>query len=419
MTKKPDLENERKYLLSLISKGGGEADWAKSQANIYAQQNPGFDLNKQYSPQTTTTNPNDVRLRDYINSYGGRQYGITDKDIGWDGSRILLGGQAITTPTRVDESGRSWGDVNQIKQAIDNYATQNNVSPVQYESPYSGKIDAMLEKLNSQPQFNPASVYDSPEYRALEERTNQFADKSRQNTMADAASLTGGLPSSYAIAAAANAEGEIKGKLLDQIPALTQMGYQRHLGEQDRNMSTINLLQSLDNTAYQRHATDRDYMRGIYESDRNYGRGVLESDRGFNQQVSDSARNFDYQVTRDQVMDDRWMNQWNYQQKQDKLANALQSRQISISERNAILARDKFEWEKDVTNPANMKNPETIGALYSSMFNSGNPEEWLKQNAQYLSKDELKTLSGFLPKTSEVVDMLNALSSSGLIGQKK
>jgi len=539
MAKKLDLENERKYLLSLIQKGGGNAEWAKAQAQKYAQQYPGFSLDKPYStapvatpkPSGGTTpgsstisrqelydnvtstgnaavnearrrmldnmysstqssssgssygttpgynygSPDEVRIRDYILNYG-KQYGITNKDIGWDGSNVLLGGQRLVTPSRIDDSGRSWGDINVIKKAIDNYANRNKMQPNMYEdiinkgaqdyfyggqdsipqwkepapkepapyvSPYSDKINALLKKLETYPEFDSSTIYESPEYLALQERIGQIADKTRRNTMADAAAMTGGMPSSYALAAAASAEGDIKGKLLDTVPALTQSAYGRHMDKQLAEFNLLQKLEELDKEAYGRHYGERAWDRSIYESDRghdyqarqdlldrmrslesekyqraiderDYDRGTYESDRAFNYQVERDGKTFDYQVTRDKILDNRWMKQFDYNEQQDVLANALRNRQITVAERNAMLAQNKFEWEKDLTNPENMADPETIGALYASMFASENPEEWLKENAQYLSKDELKTLVGFLPSNSEAVQMMKILFPDGI-----
>lgn len=323
------------------------------------------------------------------------------------------------------------------------YPTPEWKEPAPYVSPYSDKINALLKKLETYPEFDSSTIYESPEYLALQERTRQIADKTRRNTMADAAAMTGGIPSSYALAAAASAEGDIKGKLLDAVPALTESAYGRYMDKQLAEFNLLQKLEELDKEAYGRHYGERAWDRSIYESDRgydyqirqdlldrlrslesekyqraiderDYDRRTYESDRAFNYQVERDGKMFEYQVTRDKILDNRWMKQFDYNEQQDILANALRERQITVAERNATLAQNKFEWEKDPTNPENMANPETIGALYASMFASENPEEWLKENAQYLTKDELKTLAGFLPKTSEMVEMMQILFPGGL-----
>jgi hypothetical protein len=39
----------------------------------------------------------------------------------------------------------------------------------------------------------------------------------------------------------------------------------------------------------------------------------------------------------------------------------------------------------------------TFGAAYSDMMNSGDPEQWLKDNGRYLTQDEIAALSKYLP----------------------
>lgn len=337
----------------------------------------------------------EVAIRDYINSYGS-QYGIKNSDIGWDNGQVTLGGSPLLTPSRIGADNRSYANEADIKNAIDAYAAGKGYIPQGYnvvtspgyggyKSPYSDQINAMLKKLNSAPAFNPDSIYSSPEYLAMKQKLESQGQETSKNVMADFASMTGGMPSSYAIAAAKESSENIQNQLNQALPSLLQAAYNRHLQEQGMTMDQINMLANMDNSGYQRFADER-----------NYYQDVLESNRAYNQ----ANKQFDYNAKRDQLLDQRWLDQFDYQKKQDALNYGLQSRQVSVSERNAQLARDQAAWAKDPTNPANMKNPETIGALYSSMFASGDPEKWIKQNAQYLSDDELKALVGYLPSNS-------------------
>ncbi|MDD4565510.1 MAG: hypothetical protein PHE79_08590 [Eubacteriales bacterium] len=342
---------------------------------------------------------NDVAIRDYINSYG-KQYGISNSDIGWDNGQVMLGGSPLITPSRISPDNRSYASENDIKSAIDSYAAGRGYIPqgysevssggsrgATYQSPYSSQINAMLKKLNSTPAFDPNSIYSNPEYTAMKQRLESQSQDTSKNVMADFASMTGGMPSSYAIAAAKEASGDVQNRLNEAVPSLMQTAYNRHLQDQGMTMDQINTLSNMDNSGYQRFADDRNYQRGALESDRAYNQG---------------NKQFEYNASRDQLLDQRWLNQFDYTKKQDALNYGLQSRQVSVAERNAQLARDQAKWAKDPTNPANMKNPETVGAMYSSMFASGDPEKWLKQNAQYLSNDELKALAGYLPDSAQL-----------------
>ncbi|QNB46823.1 hypothetical protein BR63_11180 [Thermanaerosceptrum fracticalcis] len=412
-----DLENERKYLVDLIKnaeKDFGKAQWAAQQAQVYAQQYPGFSLDKVYTPASSQTTSQTISQTTASRSSPTPSYGgyITTEQDGskWyvsNGQQYRIADETIPEAARGsmgslsrDQQGNQYFNYNGQSYLVGSIPGVNApaapaVSGV-YQSPYSSKIEALLAKLNSIPAFNPNSVYSSPEYLAAKERIENESKKTSQNVLGAASSLTGGIPSSYAIAAAKESESDVKNRLNELLPSLTQAAYNRYLQEQGLTMDQINLLSSLQNADYQRYSTDRAFNQSVLESNRNFAQKQQE---------------YNYQVSRDKLLDQRWLDQFDYQKKQDLVAQALRNREISIAERNAALARDKFNWEKDPTNPANMKNPKTIGALYSSMMNSGDPEKWLRQNAQWLDPEELKTLAGFLPKNEAVAILEKILNS--------
>lgn len=401
-----DYDNEKKYLQTLIEKGGGNAVWAQNKANEYAKTVPGFSLSTpqtkapstQSAPTYTPPSSPSYSPSGPTPSYGGslktesdgsqwyvsngQQYRVNAGDlptgVGGTLSTDQQGGQFFNW----EGQGHMVGNPMAYAQA---YGAMN--------TPYTSKIDALLQKFNSVPAFNPNSVYDSPEYLAMKQLIESNASKTGSEVMGQAAAMTGGLPSSYAIAAAKESTSDVKNRLNEQIPSLTQNAYNRYLQEQGLTLDQINTLAGLENSSYQRFSNDRNYDQSVLESLRNYDRGVLESDRNYEQ----NQKEFDYKVGRDKVMDQKWLDQFDYTKKQDALNYNLQTKQISISERNANLARDKYNWEKDPTNPANMANPETIGGLYATMFANNDPQAWLRDNAQWLSDAELKALAGYLP----------------------
>ena len=272
---------------------------------------------------------NDVAIRDYINSYG-KQYGISNSDIGWDNGQVMLGGSPLITPSRISSDNRSYAKESDIKSAIDSYAAGRGYVPqgysevssggfggAMYQSPYSSQINAMLKKLNSAPAFDPNSIYSNPEYTAMKQRLESQSQDTSKNVMADFASMTGGMPSSYAIAAAKEASGDIQNRINEAVPGLMQAAYNRHLQEQGMTMDQINTLANMDNSGYQRFADDR-----------NYQRGALEGDRAYNQ----ANRQFEYGAGRDGALDQRWQDQFNYQKQQDSLDYNLQNKRLQASQ---------------------------------------------------------------------------------------
>lgn len=153
------------------------------------------------------------------------------------------------------------------------------------------------------------------------------------------------------------------------VPQFRQAAFNEYQAGLGNIINQLQELQGLSSNSRSQFESDRNYGRGIYESDRSFGRnvlesdrnfdrGVLESDRNFNRDVLESDRNFnrgvlesdrafDYQASRDQVLDDRWLKQFNADERQRIVQNALDKRQISISEANSALNKAEFDYRKE------------------------------------------------------------------------
>lgn len=176
-----------------------------------------------------------------------------------------------------------------------------------YKSAYSSMIDDLVNKaINREPfQYDPAT---DQAYQAYAREYGRLGNEAAQNTLADVASNTGGLASSYATTAAAQARGEYNQKLTNMIPSLMEAAYAKYRDQYNDALSGINVLQGLDDSAYNRFNTDRQYNRGIYESDRDYARSVLENDRQFNESVRQYNQNYD--LDKNSAEFERMLNTW-------------------------------------------------------------------------------------------------------------
>lgn len=174
-----------------------------------------------------------------------------------------------------------------------------------YKSQYSPQITDLVNSIVNRQAFS----YDhntDPAYQALAKTYGRLGETAGKNTLADVSMNTGGLASSAAVTAAAQARGQFNQQLVDQIPGLMEAAYGRYKSEFDMKNSALDQLRGLDNTDYSRFADDRDFTRGVYESDRGYNRDVFESDRGYNRDVYESDRGFNYGVSRDKIADSQW-----------------------------------------------------------------------------------------------------------------
>ena len=433
-------------------------------------------------PTTLKDDKDLIKIRDYINEYGSKNYGMSDNMIGWNqnhgdekgGTININGGRLMDVATENITDGSSYGQEDDVKSAIDNYASRSGLTSLRveeeikkdpvdvtgefedsnFEDPYADKIDKYLDTILNREDFEYNHENDDS-YKALEKSYDIKGDRAMEDVMGAASQMTGGRTNSWSESTAAQAKGRFDEGLMEKIPALEQAAYQRYMNEGTQDAQALNSLLGVSNNEYNRFADDRNYDRGVEESDRNFNRDIMESDRNFNFQSKEAEAaaerwntEFDYNVNRDQVLDDRWLEQWDFEKQQSAISNAFQNRQISISEANAALNRSnssrsktnsevsdylkyaaeqleagKSEKEvkqhiiglneggdisdeglREIINrfPAlsfsdeSISNEVSIG--YRDMMLSDDPQQWLVENAKVFTNSELKELQRMLPK---------------------
>ena len=342
-------------------------------------------------PTTLKDDKDLIKIRDYINEYGSKNYGMSDNMIGWNqnhgdekgGTININGGRLMDVAKENITDGSSYGQEDDVKSAIDNYASRSGLTSLRveeeikkdpvdvtgefedsnFEDPYADKIDKYLDTILNREDFEYNHENDDS-YKALEKSYDIKGDRAMEDVMGAASQMTGGRTNSWSESTAAQAKGRFDEGLMEKIPALEQAAYQRYMNEGNQDAQALNSLMGVSNNKYNRFADDRNFDRGVMESDRNFDRGVEESDRNFNRDIMESDRNFnfqskeaeaaaerwntefDYNVTRDQINDANWLKQFDYGKQQDAISNAYQNRQINISEANAASSRASREDSK-------------------------------------------------------------------------
>ena len=128
------------------------------------------------------------------------------------------------------------------------YFTVNPLSPVQYqdserEQATQKQMDLALQRM--QANYNPQI---DPVFTAYRQQHLREGQRATQDTMAAAAAMTGGIPSSHAVTAAAQQGNYYAGQVADKIPELAQQRF-------NQNLQQYNALQS-------RYETDRNFAYG-------------------------------------------------------------------------------------------------------------------------------------------------------------
>lgn len=211
-----------------------------------------------------------------------------------------------------------------VTNALNQMNTINKNKPAEYQSQYQNQIDALLQQVLNQKDFN----YDmnaDPLYQQYKNQYTVQGNHAMRDTMANAASLTGGYGSSYATTAGSQAYDAYLQQLNDKVPELYQLAYQKYLNNNNAMRDNLSTLQGLDNTAYGRYQdtvqnwyTDRNYYTDFYNTERNQDyQKYLDALASWQ-----TDRNYGYQKDYDTQQQSNWQEQFEYQKYLDALSLA-------------------------------------------------------------------------------------------------
>lgn len=134
-----------------------------------------------------------------------------------------------------------------------------------YESPYGDQINGMIADLLDRPAFEYDHTTD-PVYSSYAKQYTREGKRATADALGEAASATGGIPSSYAVTAATQAGDYYASQLADKIPELYEIAYNRYLQEYQMKMQDLNAVQQQEAFAYGQY---QDQL-GQYNTDRNF-----------------------------------------------------------------------------------------------------------------------------------------------------
>ena len=282
------------------------------------------------------------------------------------------------------------------------------------------------------PKYKPFSYkdfnYNAENDNIYKQYAEQFARQGQsagERSLAGAAALTGGMPSSFAVAANAQAQQAYAKKTADMIPVLEQNAYNRYLGE--RNFSYQDYLNQYNaevDRAKSMYDADwrstnfnyQDYLNK-YNADVDRARAAYDSEigqRDFNYQNYLNKLDNDYRQREFDWRKDIDVRDFNYRAEQDAIRNSiswanygLSKEKFEYDKQQDALAREDSKWdryfnavEKNYPNTVmgqleareaeaqEIERQNNIRAAVISALQAPNAAEWLKENAAYLTDDE-------------------------------
>lgn len=181
-----------------------------------------------------------------------------------------------------------------VTNAYNQLQNQLNNAPGQFQSQYESMLNAAYDKIMNREDFS-YNMNNDVLYQQYKDQYKTQGKAAMEDTMAQAAALTGGYGSSYSQTAGQQQYQNYLNALNDKLPELYQLSYQKYKDEGQELKDQYDITADRYNTEYGQY---RDEVAD-YQTDRNY----------FYNQYSDE-RNFDYNKYNDNR--NYWANEyWN------------------------------------------------------------------------------------------------------------
>ena len=199
---------------------------------------------------------------------------------------------------------RQYAESDAVKRLREQMEAQTAAKPAEYTSKWQPKVDAAAQSILDRKAFS----YDVNGDALWDQYKDQYLSlgkQAMQDTIGQAAALTGGYGNSYAQLAGQQAyQGYVRG-LTDKIPELEQLAMDRYNQQGQQLYDQYNLLNTQEQSAwnqwlqnYNLWNDERGYLSGRYDTERGYDYGVHRdtvSDDQWKAQFDEDIRRFDFQ----------------------------------------------------------------------------------------------------------------------------
>lgn len=255
-----------------------------------------------------------------------------------------------------------------------------------YSSPYADQIAEQWDAIQNRDPFS-YNYEEDPAWQAYKLQYMREGRRAQEDAMGQYAAMTGGMPSTAAMAAAQQANDYYNAQMNDKIPELYKLAYDMYNNEGNNMMSRLNALRGLEGDdygrwsdaynrmltgynalqnadateygrwmdAYNRMLTDLDAYRAM--ENENYGRyrdtvGDWENDRAFDYAAEQDALEWDYKnrAYADSRADAEWEKAYKERAYSDSRDDTMWDR--DYKERAYNDSRADTAWEQDYQNRA-------------------------------------------------------------------
>lgn len=226
-------------------------------------------------------------------------------------------------------------------------AAQSNL-PV-YANSYEDEIREVYDSIVNREQFT-YDVNADALYNQYKDQYVTLGKLAMQDTMGQAAMMTGGYGNSYAASVGNQAYQSYLSQLNRVVPELYGMAYDRYRQEGQDLLNQYNMLGDMRDTEYNQYLNElNQYWNNVnYHKqllDDAYNQGYTANRDAYNMYIDE--RNFAYQQQQDALAQQNYLNEFEYQKLQDAIAQQNYQNEFEYQQIQDALAQQNYQNEFD------------------------------------------------------------------------
>lgn len=309
------------------------------------------------------------------------------------------------------------GDIADLWEQQKNYGSYDygEAAPV-YNNRYDDTIQDLIQGILNREDFSYDPATD-PLYQNYRKQYTREGQRATADTLGAAAAASGGIPSSYATTAAAQAGNYYAAQMTDKIPELYQLAYNQYLNDYNMQLSDLGVVQGAEQSDYDKYLnelnqfnTDRAFDYNAWLDEYNMTKDQLQTAQGLEQ--------LDYTKYLNELQQFNTDREFNYGQLLDEIDSQTRERQEDID--NALRAAEfgDYSFLQDMgidtsNNPADFERQYTLALLAAEYGDfSGLEALGITPSAQNLASFN-RTASGSTSRSSSGGGSSDGSSGSG------
>lgn len=229
-----------------------------------------------------------------------------------------------------------------VAQAFAALEQQLAAKPGAYESTWQGQINGIIDRILNREDFS-YDVNSDALYQQYKDQYSSLGKLAMQDTMGQAAALTGGYGSSYASTAGNQAYQHYLSQLNEVVPELYGMARDQYNQEGQEMYNQYGLLADQESQDYGRYVNQYDQ----WASERNHLQGVYNDERSFDYGKYADDKNYSYNEYRNAIADQQWQADYDYREDRADVSDEQWEQTHELNKNADQRAAEAWKLEKE------------------------------------------------------------------------